>query len=654
MHILGVLALTFSIGFASAASGQPLAADTALTTASGATFTAPQGWSVTSSPNRIVLEPPEADSRVALIDARAPNVAAAVAAGWASYRPDANRPLRVALPQAPQNGWEERHVYNYETSPNERAVVYALAWRAGQDWTVVIVEAARATFEKRNAAFSLTIGSLRPKGYQREMFSGKQAHPLDAARIAVLKDFILDVMRQFAIPGVGISLIDGGKVVFEGGLGVKMLGKPEPVDADTLFIAASNTKAMTTLLLAELVDEKKLRWDQPVTEVYPTFRLGNAETTRQVLVQHLMCACTGMPRQDLEWLFNYATATPASSLASLAAMQPTSRFGEAYQYSNVMAGAAGYVGASVVNPGQELGAAYDAAMRSKVFGPLGMTRTTFDFATAMSGNFASPHGDDVDGKTTLARMDNNYSVVPLRPAGGMWTSARDLSKYLQMELALGTLPDGNRLVSRESLRERRRPHVRMGEDETYGMGLVVDTRYGIPVVHHGGGMFGYKSDMIFLPDHGVGAVVLTNSDTGAVLSGLLRRRLLEVLFDGKPEAVEQAKVAVAQRAANIAKNRERLVVPADAAEAGGLAANYTSPDLGALRVRAQDGATIFDFGNWRSAVASRKNDDGTTSFISIDPTISGFNFVVGARDGKKTLIIRDAQHEYAFVEQASP
>src|SRR6266545_875922 len=451
MHIFGVLALTFSIGFASAASGQPLAADTALTTASGATFTAPQGWSVTSSPNRIVLEPPEADSRVALIDARAPNVAAAVAAGWASYRPDANRPLRVALPQAPQNGWEERHVYNYETSPNERAVVYALAWRAGQDWTVVIVEAARATFEKRNAAFSLTIGSLRPKGYQREMFSGKQAHPLDAARIAVLKDFILDVMRQFAIPGVGLSLIDGGKVVFEGGLGVKMLGKPEPVDADTLFIAASNTKAMTTLLLAELVDEKKLRWDQPVTEVYPTFRLGNAETTRQVLVQHLMCACTGMPRQDLEWLFNYATATPASSLASLAAMQPTSRFGEAYQYSNVMAGAAGYVGASVVNPGQELGAAYDAAMRSKVFGPLGMTRTTFDFATAMSGNFASPHGDDVDGKTTLARMDNNYSVVPLRPAGGMWTSARDLSKYLQMELALGTLPDGNRLVSQESL-----------------------------------------------------------------------------------------------------------------------------------------------------------------------------------------------------------
>jgi CubicO group peptidase (beta-lactamase class C family) len=655
------LALSLTLSIADAAIAQPanpgielLSADTPLTTASGTTFMAPSGWRVTSTPSMNVLEPPEADSRLALVDVRAADAMAAVAAGWASYRPGANRALRITTPQTAQNGWDERHVFNYETSPNERAVVYALAWRAGQDWTVTIVEASRSTFEKRNAGFALTVGSLRPKGYQREMFSGKKAHPLDAERIALIKDFVQDAMQQLGIPGAGLSLIDGGKVVFEGGLGVKTLGKPDPVDADTLFIAASNTKAMTTLLLAELVDEKKLRWDQPVAEVYPGFKLGNAETTRQVLVKHLVCACTGMPRQDFEWLFNYATATPALSMTSLAAMQPTSRFGEVYQYSNVMAGAAGYVGAHIVRPNEELGAAYDEAMRSKVFGPLGMTRTTFDFATAMRGNFASPHGDDIDGKTHLARMDNNYSVVPLRPAGGMWTSVRDLSKYLQMELARGALPNGTRLVSDENLSERRRAQIQVGEDVAYGMGLIINTHYGIPVVHHGGSMFGYKSDMIFLPDHGVGAVVLANADTGGFLAGLLRRRLLEVLFDGRPEAIEQLKVGVAQRAANIAKNRERLVVPADAAEVSKLAASYVSGELGALHVRAQDGATVFDFGNWRSAVASRRNDDGTTSFISIDPTIGGFNFVVGERDGKRALIVRDAQHEYAFVERTSP
>src|SRR5262249_43254199 len=145
-----------------------LSADTPRSTSSGATFTAPSGWSITASTNKTILLPPEGDSRLALVDLQAADAAAAVAAGWASYRPDANRPLKIATRQAPYNGWEERHVYLYETSPNEKAVVYALAWRAGQAWMVAIVEASQATFEKRGAAFSLTIGSLRPNGYQRE------------------------------------------------------------------------------------------------------------------------------------------------------------------------------------------------------------------------------------------------------------------------------------------------------------------------------------------------------------------------------------------------------------------------------------------------------------------------------------------------------
>jgi hypothetical protein len=95
-------------------------------------------------------------------------------------------------------------------------------------------------------------------------------------------------------------------------------------------------------------------------------------------------------------------------------------------------------------------------------------------------------------------------------------------------------------------------------------------------------------------------------------------------------------------------------VPGDAAEVRNLASAYSSPELGTLRVRGEDAATIFDFGKWRSSVASRRNNDGTTSFISIDPTVDGFNFVVGERDGKRALIIRDAQHEYAFIESTLP
>jgi CubicO group peptidase (beta-lactamase class C family) len=586
------------------------------------------------------------------MDVTAKDADAAVAAGWAVYKPGFDRPLRISLPQAPRDGWEERKAFQYETSPNERAVVSAYAWRAGEVWTVVLIDGTEPTFEKRGAPVGLALQSLRPKGYSRESFAGKKAHPLDEQRLATLREFVANGMAMLDTVGVGLAFIDGGKTVWAGGLGVKELGKPDPVGADTLFAAASNTKALTTLLLAELVDEGKMRWDQPVTDLFPAFKLGDAATTKQVQVKHLVCACTGMPRQDLEWLFEYRGETPASAIELLGTMQPTSGFGEVFQYSNLMAAAAGFIGGAVAVPGQEWGAAYDQAMRTKVFAPLGMTTTTFDFAAALAGDVAQPHGDNVDGKVTRARIDLNYAVVPARPAGGAWTSARELARYVEMELAKGMLPNGARLVSEQSLLARYEPNVIVGEDVTYGMALMVDTRYAIPVVHHGGDLAGYHSDMIWLPDHGVGAVILANSDSGVIIRGPLMRRLLEVLFDGKPEAEEMLRVAAAQRKAAIAKERERLTVPADPAAVAKLAPRYSSPALGAVTVVREGTSTVFDAGEWWSSVASRTNDDGTVSFITIDPTVSGFEFVVADEGGRRRLITRDAQHEYVFVEEA--
>jgi CubicO group peptidase (beta-lactamase class C family) len=233
----------------------------------------------------------------------------------------------------------------------------------------------------------------------------------------------------------------------------------------------------------------------------------------------------------------------------------------------------------------------------------------------------------------------------------VWTSARDLTKYVQMELAKGLLPNGKRLVSEENLLARRTPQVPVGEDVTYGMGLFVDKRWGIPVVHHGGDLAGYHSDMMWLPEHGVGAVILTNADSGAALRGPLLRRLVEVLFDGKPEAEEQVRVAVVQRTAAIAKARERLVIPPDPAETAKLAPRYANAALGEVAVKKGAGGTVvFDVGEWHSLVASRKNDDATISYITIDPTIEGFEFVVADKEGKRSLVLRDAQHEYVFDE----
>ena len=638
---------------AASPAGQAIDKDSPRATPAGTTFTAPAGWTMTTKGEMVVLDPPEPDSHVAIVDLKAKDAGAAVAAAWAAYKPGFARSLRLSLPQPPRNGFDERKVYVYETSPNERAVITAYAWRAGDAWTVVLVDGTEPTMEKRSAPLSLAVGSIRPKGYSRETFAGRKAHPLDEKRLATLRDFVATGMKMLDTPGVGLAFIDGGKTVWAGGLGVKELGKPDPVDGDTLFIAASNTKALTTLLLAELVDEGQMRWDQPVTELFPAFKLGSAETTRQVQVRHLVCACTGMPRQDMEWLFEYRNESPESALTLLGTMQPTSKFGEVFQYSNLMAAAAGFIGGSKAAPGKEWGAAYDEAMRAKVFGPLGMTATTFDFAKALKGNVAQPHGDDADGKVTLARMDLNYSVVPVRPAGGVWTSARELARYVEMELAKGMLPGGRRLVSEENLLARYKPQVIVGEDVTYGMALMVDTQYGVTVVHHGGDLAGYHSDMMWLPEHGVGAVILANADSGVRIRGPLLRRLLEVLFDGRPEAEEMLKVGVEQRKTAIAKEREKLVIPADPAAASKLAPRYVSPALGEVSV-VRDGTTVlFDVGEWKSVVASRRNEDGTISFITIDPTIGGFEFVVADQGGKRRLITRDAQHEYVFEEAAA-
>src|SRR5204862_4070225 len=229
----------------------------------------------------------------------------------------------------------------------------------------------------------------------------------------------------------------------------------------------------------------------------------------------------------------------------LGTMQPTSHFGEVFQYSNLMASAAGYVGAHLYDPKRDLGAAYDEAMQKMIFAPLGMNSTTFDMARALKANHATPHGDDVDGAPRAASMAFNYSVMPHRPAGGVWTSAHDLIRYVQLELAAGKLTDGKQLVSEENILARRMPQIATGEDQSYGMVLSVDKTWGVTVDHHGGSIAGFKSDLMLLPDQGIGAVLLTNSDTGGMLLRPLMRRLLEVVFDGKPEAVGNVDAAAA-------------------------------------------------------------------------------------------------------------
>lgn len=315
-----------------------------------------------------------------------------------------------------------------------------------------------------------------------------------------------------------------------------------------------------------------------------------------------------------------------------------------------MAAAAGFIGGQVANPGTELGAGYDRAMQSLVFSPLGMDNTTLDLKRAQTGNFARPHGLDIDHNVRVMAMGIDQTIQSARPAGAAWSSVNDLLKYVQMEINRGTLPDGKRYIGEAALLQRREKQVSLGVDNDYAMGLMVDRRDGVTVIDHGGDLGGFHSNMMWWPDQKVGAVILTNADDGVMLRGPFKRRLMELMFDGKQQAEASAAAGVKANRAEFDAGRKLLQWPADATAIAGLASHYRNAALGDLQVSRKGNETWFDVGTFSSAVATMPQADGSLAFVTIDPQASGFPFIRADKGGVRHLVVRDGQHEYVFNE----
>jgi hypothetical protein len=270
-----------------------LRADTPRTTARGTSFIAPKDWKIAVRGAATLLEPPEAGSRMALVDVDAKDADAAVAAAWAACGAPGHK-LKISSDRGNREGWHATRTYVYETSPNERREVLATARRSsGERWSVVIEDVSIVVIEKRNAQRALIHSSLLPRGFERESFAGKPARRLGPAEIAALKTFVTTAQRELGVPGISVGVVQDGRVAFAGGFGVRELGKQAPVDENTLFMVGSNTKGLTTLMLAKLVEEGNFAWETPVTAIDPAFKLGSAETTASIRLKHLVCACRG-------------------------------------------------------------------------------------------------------------------------------------------------------------------------------------------------------------------------------------------------------------------------------------------------------------------------------------------------------------------------
>lgn len=622
--------------------------DTPMTTASGSTYIAPKGWSVTMKQGVIVLQDPNREVSLTFLERKEHDGADAIAAAWTQVQPGFARTVKLIKPGPGRNGWDAQVSVHYETVADGRSV-WASAWRKGDTWSVALSDGTREGWERRGLQAGLARESFRAKGVSEERFDGKTAHTLDAARLASLEAFIEDGRRAAKIPGVAVAILQGGKVVLQKGFGVRALGKKDPVTPNTLFRIASLTKPLTSLMIAALVSEGRFAWDTHVTQLYPRFAVGDADLTKKLTMRNMLCACTGIPYDNLGTPFEYAGVSAEKMLERMKVLAPTTGFGERIQESSPMIAAAGYVAAHAFDPKKPLGEAYDKAMRDKVFGPLGMKATTFDPRVVARSDHASPHLPGLKRDWVLSPTDVAAWIAPMNPAAGAWSTVSDLAKVLEMELAHGKTSDHRQVFAEKELMARREPQVRAGDKSSYGLGLYIENNRGVRVCGTAGHAPGYSSTMLFLPDHGVAAVMLTNVDPPNPLTRQFQRRLFEILFDGRDEAREDLSLNLKSQEQNHSKEVAQIDLTPDRAFFERFTGTYEHALYGKITIRIEGKGAVLDAGEWKTTVGRQRDEDGTEKLVGTPPPWIGWpSFVRKESGGKVTLEMQDGQRNVVF------
>jgi CubicO group peptidase (beta-lactamase class C family) len=626
-----------------------LECDTQITTASGCTFTAEKGWYVTQYDTIIVLQEPDQELSLTLLENTEQDALAAVNAAWKRVQQDFAREIQHTMSLVPQDGWDEIIQYVYATTAQENRFVFATARRAGKVWYIELTDGTKAAFERRMAGVLLVNTSFKVPGTQEESFAFKKAHTLDAARLKEFMTFVEDAREQCDVPGVAIGIVQNGKIIWEQGLGLRTLGAQEKVTPQTLFMIGSTTKSLTTFMMARLVDEGKFAWDTPVTEVMPDFALGDKATTQRMLMKYTVSASTGMPRQDLEAMFNYDQATVKYRMDEMRSMKPTTGFGETFQYSNAMVAAGGYIAAHAADPTSELGKAYDMVMQSRVFDAIGMPSTTFDFAQVEKVDHAAPHGLDLHGKLIPLHACQEEWVTSIRPAGGAWSNVHDMAQYIITELNKGITAEGKRIISETNLLKRREPQIKIADKMSYGLALMMENSHGVLSVGHDGMTLGFSSLMFFLPEHNVGLVMLTNARGAMVFTHAIKRKFMELLFDGKLQASEMVKIGIEQQKQMFKKNLEDITFNPDSTWLKQFVGTYVHPTLGQIAIREVEGGAQVDARVWTSSIGQKKEKDGSCALILTDVPVAGLEFLPQRQDDTMQLKLEIGQHIYVFV-----
>ncbi|NJC40452.1 CubicO group peptidase (beta-lactamase class C family) [Brevundimonas alba] len=336
-------------------------------------------------------------------------------------------------------------------------------------------------------------------------------------------------------PALSIAVVKDGAPVLARGYGVKRLGQAAPADEHTLFAIASNTKNVTSAALAMMVDEGKVKWDEPVRTYLPGFTLSDPVIGERITVRDTIShrAGFGLGAGDLLFWPN-SDRSRAEVLAAVPFVPIEDQFRGQYHYNNLMFVVAGAVLEAVS------GMPWERFIQTRILDRVGMNETVPLTTMADPAKSALPHarvgpplryqGDMVQIADSIAEVWNWNSAAA---AGGICTTATDWAKWIGVRLAMGQLPDGSRLFSEATAREMWKPNVIISASEgptaelpgraiasTYAMGFQVQDYRGERMITHGGGSPGGISATVLIPGRNAGFSIFSNAEESFLLRAL--------------------------------------------------------------------------------------------------------------------------------------
>lgn len=619
------------------------------------TLPVPTGWTASQvSEDHVLLAGPDGEIHVHVVVSQGEDLEGAIAQAWATAEPDLElEPDQTFEPPA-SGGIERTLVTTYDADDETRFYQASAQLHDGTIYSM-LVDASLVAFQRRTAQVGIVSSGFTISAVDQVDLSGAEPLAVDDM-IGELEVFITTILEDFGIPGAAVAIVEDGEVAYAEGFGVTEVGSSQEITPATQMMIGSVGKTMTSMLTATLVDDGVIEWDTPVVEVLPEFAVADPDLTQSITMRNLLCACTGVPRRDLELFFNRSELGAEGIVESLGTFEFFTDFGEAFQYSNQIVATAGYAAAAAA--GAEYGDFFEGyvnALHERVLDPIGLYATTLSMDEVVSkGEHAMPHEQNiVSGEYEPIGLENEDLLTPIAPAGSHWSTAMDMARYLITELQVGVTPDGARVVSEENLRETWEPQVPVSATESYGLGWFRGEWKGLERLYHGGNTLGFTSELTFVPQAGVGIVVLTNARNANTFTGAVTLRVLELIYDQPADSAAQATFTAQQLTDALAEAREQLQDAVDASEVEPWLGTWSNPALGTITLAMEGDQLTMDAGEFKTEVRPIHRSGEFDMYVTYGVPLTGLPVDLTADDeGEEVVVLGQGAISYTF-ERAS-